>query len=132
MTTITGECFCGTIQFEINAPLAPGQSCHCSRCRKAFSGAGSAMAGVPEGAWRWTAGEENLTLYVGKHGWGIGFCKTCGSTICGVFEGEVKGVQLGMLDGEPEAVIARHIFVGSKAAWDEIGGDAPQHDAWPE
>ena len=96
--------------------------------RKAFSGAGSAYALVQPGAFRWTKGEALLTSYVNQKTAGLQFCKVCGSTLCGVFNGEVHGVSLGCLNDSPEVTLARHIFVGSKASWDIIGGDAPQFE----
>ena len=39
---------------------------------------------------------------------------------------DVHGVTLGSVDGDPGVEIAQHIFVGSKAPWDHIGGTAPQ------
>ena len=61
--TLTGGCFCGRIRYQIDAPLNAGRSCHCSRCRKAFSGSGSAYAEVTPGSFLWISGEENLTKY---------------------------------------------------------------------
>ena len=46
------------------------------------------------------------------------FCSQCGSTLCGVVNGVVHGVTLGCVNGNPEIEIGRHIFVGSKAAWE--------------
>jgi hypothetical protein len=40
-------------------------------------------------------------------------------------------VTLGSVDGDPGVRIEMHIFVGSKAAWDHIGGDAPQFPELP-
>lgn len=34
---ITEECFCGAIRYRVNGRLREARSCHCSRCRKAFS-----------------------------------------------------------------------------------------------
>lgn len=127
-----GECFCGAIKYEIGGELKKPRSCHCSRCRKAFSGAGSAMAGVGDEQFSWIEGEENLSVYLGKHGYGLGFCKTCGSTLCGMNKEKVVGIALGTLDAGCEVKIDHHLFVGSKASWDEIGGDAPQYDTWPD
>ena len=131
MTTLTGECFCGDIGYEIRGPLAPATSCHCSRCRKAFSGAGSAMSRVDPAAFAWTRGADLLQTYVNREGVGLGFCRRCGTTLCGLSNGDVMGITLGTLNGDPEATIGQHIFVGSKASWDEIGGNAPQFAAWP-
>ena len=116
--TISGECFCGAIQYTISAPLRDARSCHCSRCRKAFSAQASAYALVDADAFAWRAGEELLTSYVGEHGFGLQFCSICGSTLCGVFNGEVHGVTLGCVNGDPGVEIGRHIYVGSKAQWE--------------
>jgi hypothetical protein len=56
---------------------------------------------------------------------------TCGSTLCGTAAEAVHGIALGSVDGDPGVEIAMHIFVGSKAPWDHIGGSAPQHQAFP-
>jgi hypothetical protein len=34
---------------------------------------------------------------------------------------------LGCIDGDPGVEIEMHLFVGSKAPWDHIGGKAPQY-----
>ncbi len=127
----TGGCFCGRVRYEITAPLRAARSCHCSRCRKAFSGAGSAYAEVEPGAFAWTSGEDGLVRYESVPGWGLAFCGTCGTTLCGTHGDDVHGVTLGSVDGDPGVQIEMHIFVGSRAPWDHIGGDAPQHDAFP-
>ncbi|MEM1310977.1 MAG: GFA family protein [Cyanobacteria bacterium P01_H01_bin.153] len=129
---ITGGCFCGAVRYQVSAPLKAGRSCHCSRCRKAFSGAGSAYAEVQADTFAWVSGEALLTKYETGPGWGMGFCGQCGSTICGLREGQVHGVTLGSVDGDPGVEIEMHIFVGSKAPWDHIGGSAPQYEKFPE
>ena len=58
-------------------------------------------------------------------------CGTCGTTLCGTQGDNVHGVTLGSVDGDPGAQIEMHIFVGSKAAWDHIGGNAPQYEERP-
>ena len=128
---ITGECFCGGVTYQIEGALQDARSCHCSRCRKAFSGAASAYAELAPGSrLQWT-GELEVETYSSMDGWALGFCGRCGSTLCGVWQGEVHGVTLGCVNGDPGVAIERHIFVGSKAPWDHIGGDAPQHEAHP-
>ena len=125
---IKGGCLCTAIRFEIEGSLMDARSCHCSQCRKIFSGAASAYAEVRSTDFRWLAGEQLLTRYVNEQGWGVGFCSVCGSTLCGIHNDVVHGVTLGTVDGDPGVAIQRHIFVGSKAPWDEIGGDAPRFD----
>ena len=118
--TINGECFCGDITYQITGKLRDARSCHCSRCRKAFSAQASAYALVDSEDFKWLSGQELLTSYVGKHGFGLQFCKQCGSTLCGVFKETVHGVTLGCVNGDPGVEIGRHIFVGSKASWEVI------------
>lgn len=127
----TGRCFCGKVRYQIDRSLGPGRSCHCSRCRKAFSSAGSAYADIIPDSFSWLEGQENLSFYETAPGWGLCFCRTCGSTLCGTFEGSVHGVTLGSIDGDPGIEIEMHIFVGSKASWDHIGGQAPQYSELP-
>ena len=128
---ISGGCFCGRIRYALNAPLVSARSCHCSRCRKAFSGAGSAYAEVAPGAFSWVRGESELSCYESRDGMGLCFCRHCGTTLCGTHQGGVHGVTLGSIDGDPGVAIQMHIFVGSKAPWDHIGGDAPQYEELP-
>ncbi len=122
----TGGCFCGNVRYRIDAPLMRARSCHCSRCRKAFSGAGSAYAEVDSESFSWATGEDFLTYFESVPGWGLCFCRICGTTLCGMRAGAVHGVTLGSVDGDPGVQIEMHIYTGSKAPWDHIGGSAPQ------
>ncbi|MFT4560487.1 MAG: hypothetical protein ACI9BW_000221 [Gammaproteobacteria bacterium] len=123
---LEGECLCGAIGYRISGELINPRSCHCSRCRKAFSGAGSAYAEVDSKTFVWSRGETELTIYGKAQGFALGFCRLCGSTLCGLYCGDIHGITLGSLIGDPGIIIEKHIFVDSKASWDMIGGDAPQ------
>ena len=128
---LTGGCFCGRVRYRIDAPLTAARCCHCSRCRKAFSGAGSAYAEVVPGAFSWTEGEAGITRYETMPGWEMCFCSRCGTTLCATHAGAVHGVTLGSVDGDPGVAITMHLFVDSRAPWDHIGGDAPQYPEHP-
>jgi hypothetical protein len=117
---ITGECFCGSISYQIEGALFDARSCHCSRCRKAFNSQASAYALVDPKAFTWVKGAEYLSSYESQPGFGLQFCSKCGSTLCGTYEGEVHGVTLGCVDGDPLVEIGYHIFVGSKAVWEVL------------
>jgi hypothetical protein len=125
---ITGECFCGEVKYSIDGRLHDARSCHCSRCRKAFNSQASAYAIVQSKEFHWISGENLLTSYVGKHGFGLQFCSKCGSTLTGVYMGEVHGVTLGCVNGDPEIKLGKHIYVGSKATWEVIAKGVPQYD----
>jgi len=125
---ITGGCFCGSVRYELHGALQNARSCHCSRCRKVFSGASSAYAELgPSSSIEWLSAESSLNIYETGNGWALGFCSSCGSTICGLNDGKVHGLTLGCIDGDPGVEIEMHIFVDSKAAWDQIGGHANQY-----
>lgn len=128
---IYGECFCGKIKYSLRGPIKPGRCCHCSKCRKAFSGAGSAMTFVQDNSIEWVRGEEDLKVYANQENIGLGFCSTCGSSIAALKGREVFGITLGTLNDDPEVIIKEHIFVGSKASWDHIGGTSPCYDEFP-
>ena len=127
-STIHGGCFCNSVRYELRGSLQDARACHCSRCRKAFSSASSAYAELsPSSSLDWLSGEDLLSVYETGEGWGMGFCSKCGSTICGTHNGKVHGLTLGCIDGDPGVEIGMHIFVGSKAPWDHIGGNAQQY-----
>jgi hypothetical protein len=128
---ITGGCFCGQVRYEVSAPLRNARCCHCSRCRKVFSGAGSAYAEVEPGTFKWASGSHELSIFHSMPDWGICFCQKCGSTLCGIHGKDVHGVTLGTVDGDPGVEIEMHIFTGSRAPWDHIGGSAPQYLEFP-
>jgi len=118
--TVSGECFCGAVRYEVFGKLRDARSCHCSRCRKAFSSQASSYAEVDAGEFSWLAGEDLLTTYASEGGFGLQFCSKCGSTLCGVYKGAVHGVTLGCVNGDPGVEIGRHIYVASRAAWEVI------------
>lgn len=124
-----GECFCGAVTYQVDGDLIEPRSCHCSRCRKAFGGSGSAYAEVAADAFSWVHGESELQTYGNVEHRALGFCAQCGSTLCAFVAGRVHGITLGTLNGNPPLTLTRHVFVDSKASWDVIGGDAPQFAA---
>ena len=78
---ITGECFCGSIKYTISGKVKDARSCHCSRCRKAFSSQASAYGLVDSNEFEWTQGKELLTSYESMVDFGLQFCSKCGSTL---------------------------------------------------
>jgi hypothetical protein len=124
---ISGGCFCGAVNFQVNGILRDARSCHCSRCRKVFGAQASAYALVEPKEFAWLSGENVLSTYTGEHGFGLQFCSKCGSTLCGIYQGSIHGVSLGCVNGDPNIELARHIYVGSKASWETIPDGVPQY-----
>ena len=126
--SVTGECFCGSVKYQIDGTLKDARSCHCSRCRKAFSSQASSYALVEPQQFKWLAGSELLTSYESQAGFGLQFCSKCGSTLCGIYNGKVHGVALGCLNEDPQIEIGYHIYVGSKASWEGLPEDITAYE----
>ena len=128
---LTGECFCGEVKYEIKGPLKDARSCHCSRCRKAFSSQASSYALVKPSDFQWVSGANLLSTFSSQKGFGLQFCSKCGSTLGGIYKGKFSWVTLGCIEGDPQIELGRHIFVGSKAAWETIPRGIQQFEEWP-
>jgi len=125
---IEGACLCGKIAFELrDAEMLGG--CHCTRCQR-WTGTGSAMV-VVVGAknFKVAKGAELMKVYNEAEFAPRHFCSNCGSSIY-TDGGEKLYVGAGVLKGVTLKP-AFHIQVAYKAAWDEIGGNAPQFPEWP-
>jgi hypothetical protein len=124
---IRGSCLCGAVRFEYDRAVTQVGMCHCSQCRKVSGVASNAVIVVPEAELRWLSGEELRREFAKPSGWGSTFCRRCGSPLPRKMPSAAAyWVPVGLLDDDPGLRIGGHIFVGSKAAWDEIAGEAPQ------
>lgn len=120
---------CGAVAFEAERPRE-FRYCHCSRCRKSRGSAFGANMFVQPADFRWLRGQDQVIKYrlPNAERFGNWFCRTCGSPV--PREVPVLNVMLipaGSLDNDPGLRPAYHIFVASKAQWEEIAGDLPQH-----
>ncbi len=97
-----GGCLYGAIGSMMSGPLRPGHACHCAICRKALSGAGSAVIWVQPDCFSSGTGEDGLRVYRAKNAFALGFCGQYGSTPCGVWEKPGICPTLGTLDGDPQ------------------------------
>ena len=126
---IRGSCLCGGVRFEYARAVTQVGMCHCSQCRKVSGTASNAVIVVPATEFKWIAGEELQRVYAKPTGWKSTFCATCGSPLPQSIRGAAAyWVPAGLLDDDPGLAIGGHIFVGSKAAWDQIAGGAPQFE----
>jgi hypothetical protein len=131
---VRGSCLCGGVAFTIDEPAPLARYCHCSRCRKARAAAFASNWFVPETALRFTRGDELLASYKIPEALRFKqvFCRACGGKLPRVDpDRKVAVVPLGALDDDPGVRPREHIFVGSKAGWDEITDDLPQYTEGP-
>jgi len=131
---VNGSCLCGSVRFEIDGGLTPMQYCHAVRCRKATGSAFAAELAARVSVFRWTRGEDLVTVYEApllrepppyRHA----FCRVCGSPLPVRLEGtDFVVFHAGVLDGEPETRPFRHIFVEQGASWHTITDGMPRFD----
>ncbi len=124
---MAGGCLCGAFQFEVEGPLGEVRLCHCDLCRRANGSAFSANARVPRDKFTLRIDSSTLKEFQSSPGaWKV-FCSTCGSPAYSRVDWDPDHVRvrLGTLPREAEAKITAHVWVGSKAAWDQISDDLP-------
>ncbi|MBU0653511.1 MAG: GFA family protein [Gammaproteobacteria bacterium] len=128
----TGGCLCGAVRFEITGPIRNIVYCHCSQCRKAQGSAFATNGIVQTADFHIIAGEGQLTGYESTPGQTKYFCKVCGSPILSKRDSvpEQVRIRLGTIESDIAERPVAHIFVGSKACWEEIGGDLPQYESY--
>ncbi len=127
-----GGCLCGSVRFEITGPIRNIVYCHCSQCRKA-QGSAFATNGIVRASDFKIVSETNvLTGYESTPGQTKYFCKICGSPILSKTESkpEQVRVRLGTIESDISERPLAHIFVTSKANWEEISGDLPQYEGY--
>ena len=127
-----GACLCGQIRFTITGGIRNIVYCHCSQCRKAQGSAFATNGIVASEHFQIESGEEALTSYEATPGQSKYFCKFCGSPIISKTDsvpGQVR-VRLGTIESDITERPQAHIFITSKANWENICGDIPQYEEY--
>lgn len=124
-----GSCNCGGVKFEIIKPVSDVYVCHCSICRKATGGGGIAVAIVSNDNFSWIEGKELIKTWLKPdHDWETSFCVNCGSPLPGKNDENASYIPVSLLDsGYEHLQVQAHLFVDSKAPWEEIAGNAKSH-----
>jgi hypothetical protein len=127
-----GSCLCGDIRFQVDGPINDIIYCHCSLCRKAQGSAFAANANVAKKDFRLLNGMRGLTGYEARPGETKYFCASCGSPIMSLNSArpDTVRIRLGTIESDITERPGCHIFVGSKANWEQITDDLPQYDEY--
>ena len=125
-----GSCLCGAIKFEIHDAIHDIVCCHCSRCRKAQGSAFATNGNVAAERFHFIQGENEMTAYEAAPGEFKDFCKHCGSPVMKTDRSkpDIVRIRLGLIESVIAERPSAHIFTGSKADWEEIGGKLPQFE----
>jgi hypothetical protein len=122
---LTGGCNCGAVRFEVGAPLASANYCHCTRCQRRTGTAAAVSGRVEPGSFRVVQGEDRMRAWKPETGAQKWFCGDCGSALFSLSPGDPDqvGVRLGALDSDPGIRPQWRQFVAYAAPWEKIPED---------
>jgi hypothetical protein len=130
-TLLRGSCLCGSVTYEVPDNFEYSLYCHCSNCRRATGAAAKPFAGIKSDLLKIVSGGDHLMRYGGGANHDA-HCRQCGSLLYSlVRNGAYVHVTLGTLIDGPSIRPTAHIFVGSKAPWDNICDGLPEYDGFP-
>lgn len=116
-----GSCLCGQVHFEVEGHFEHFYLCHCEYCRKDTGSAHAANLITSAAALKWLAGADSVRLFnlpSTRHN--KCFCSICGSALpYELMNGALLVVPAGSLDSEVPIRPDAHLFISSKAKWDE-------------
>ena len=116
-----GSCLCGDVEFEVHGTFDSFLLCHCVYCQKDTGSAHAANLFSANARLRWLSGETQVTSFTlpgTRHT--RSFCSGCGSALPIVQDnGEQLAVPAGSIDTDVPIEPIGHIFMSSKANWDD-------------
>ncbi len=129
----SGSCLCGQVRFEIEGEFERFYLCHCEHCRKDTGSAHAANLFSSTATLRWVSGQDNVRhfdLPATRHS--KSFCCSCGAALPMMqMNGALLVVPAGSLNSPLSIRPHAHIFVSSKASWDEALEEIPTFDGFP-
>ncbi|MFA0811908.1 GFA family protein [Microbulbifer epialgicus] len=129
-----GSCLCGEVHFEVEGNFESFFLCHCSHCRKDTGSAHAASLFSTSAKLKWTAGEQRVMVFkLPKTRHMKSFCSNCGSALPFIDkEGSYLAVPAGSLDCKIPIEPTAHIFMASKADWDQNLEKALKFETFPQ
>jgi hypothetical protein len=128
-----GSCLCGAARFEVLGEFERFYLCHCEFCRKDTGSAHAANLFSSTAVLKWVAGEDQVrqfNLPGARHS--KCFCATCGAALPMMqMQGQLLVVPAGSLNGEVRIRPDAHLFVSSKASWDDELEKVPAFERFP-
>jgi hypothetical protein len=125
-----GSCFCGAIEYRIEARPKSITHCHCSMCRKVHGAAFASYVAVPLRAFHWTKGAQEVVSFRSSESVIRSFCPKCGSPLCRQDVGAFKdwiSVAIANLDSAADYMPQQHAYVWNKVNWYEIRDHFQRH-----
>jgi len=130
MSVYQGQCLCGDVTWEFTGKPTGSYHCHCTMCRKAHGAAFGTYYFVSADRFRMSAGKDGVRHFQSSAEQTRSFCPVCGSVVPNQdSKGGFYFVPAGAHTDGP--AIEAHIYVASKATWQRIADDLPQHETYP-
>lgn len=134
---MTGGCECRAVRYRLKGPAIRTVHRHYSMCRKSHGALFASHSQFAKDRFTLDAGADSLGAYESSPGIRRSFCSACGSQLFfeRIARPDIISITTGTLDAgfvpghPPES--ERHIFVASKAPWEEIADDLPRDDEHP-
>ncbi|HWD66439.1 MAG TPA: GFA family protein [Caulobacteraceae bacterium] len=120
--TMTGQCLCGRVTFELLGPLGTTTHCHCRSCRLSRGVAFVTWTSVPNDRFRVVSGEDDIAWHRSSPQVRWGFCRRCGSQMFYVADH----------GGHPETPLLDHVYVSAGALDDGAHVRPEAHVSWEE
>jgi hypothetical protein len=128
-----GSCLCGEVRFEIEGEFERFFLCHCEYCRKDTGSAHAANLFSSTAVVKWLSGADHVRQFElpgTRHG--KCFCATCGSALPMLQkQGKMIVVPAGSLNSDVLIRPNAHIFMASRAKWDESLEGVPMLEGLP-
>lgn len=129
----SGSCLCGAVRFEVAGEFEHFYLCHCEYCRKDTGSAHAANLFSSTASLKWLSGADQVRQFdlpATRHS--KAFCATCGSALPKLqMNGSLLAVPAGSLDSEIHIRPDAHIFMSSRAGWDDGLEKVPMVDRLP-
>ncbi len=134
MKTLTGNCLCGSVSFEILDDFEHFQLCHCTQCQKSTGTAHASNLFTDPANITWLSGKDNVQRYdLDDRRISNAFCRTCGSRVPWLSRGgDTLAVPAGVLNESPTLVPKANIFWPERASWYDAALEARHHDQFAD
>lgn len=124
------SCLCGSVTWDINAPVESMSDCHCSICRKTHGTAFATYVTAPADALE-IHGHEHIVRFDSSPEFFRNFCGRCGSVVPGASFNALIFLPAGNFDSDPGIRSEAHWFVRSNPAWFTITDTLPRFETFP-
>ncbi|WP_394246407.1 GFA family protein [Vibrio profundi] len=117
---LKGNCLCGAVSFELSGVIPPIYQCHCSLCRRVSGSSSNSALIIEIDRFKWLSGENSISRYISSSGFKSEFCQCCGSPVPNLSASKDKyWVPAGLMSDHIETTIKAHVYVNSRASWDQ-------------